>query len=105
MGKERLIVKLRDAEEARKVEESVKTGYLETLIDNLINWIGVEDDLADSYEDLSSKAQEPAARAAYRRLSDESRKNIEQLTGVQSWFEGLDNARVKRLRLLASLEP
>ena len=104
MGKERLIAELHNPEEARKVEESVKTGYLETLIDNLTNWMGVEDDLADSYEDLSSKAQKPAARAAYKKLCDESRKNIEQLTGVQSLFEGLNNARVKRLKLLASLE-
>jgi hypothetical protein len=103
MGKERLIAELRNAEEAKRVEESVKTGYLETLIDNLTNWIGVEDDLADSYEGLASKAQTPAARAAYKRLCDESRKNIEQLTGLQSWFEGLDNARVQRLKLLASL--
>ncbi len=104
MSKQRLIKELHNADEAKKVEESVKTGYLETLIDNLTNWIGVEEDLVDSYEDLARKAQTPAARTAYARLRDESRKNLEQLTGVQSWFEGLDNARVQRLKVLASLE-
>ena len=103
MGKERLITEVNTAEEAKKVEETVKTGYLETTIDTLVNWIGVEDDLADSYEGLASKAQTPAARSAYMRLRDESRKNIEQLNDLQKSLEGLDKARVQRLRLLASL--
>ncbi len=104
MGKERLIVDVNTAEEAKKVEETVKTGYLEATIDTLVNWIGVEDDLADSYENLASKAQTPAAKAAYKRLCDESRKNIEQLTGLQKSLESLDRARVQRLKLLESLE-
>jgi hypothetical protein len=104
LGKERLITEVNTAEEAKKVEETVKTGYLEVTIDTLINWIGVEDDLANSYEGLASKAQTPAAKAAYRRLCDESRKNIEQLTGLQKSFESLDRARVQRLKLLESLE-
>lgn len=104
MGKERLIAEVNTAEEAKKVEETVKTGYLEATIDTLINWIGVEDDLASSYEGLASKAQTPAARTAYKRLCDESRKNIEQLTGLQKSLESLDKARVQRLKLLESLE-
>jgi hypothetical protein len=105
LDKERLIAEVNTAEEAKKVEETVKTGYLEATIDTLVNWIGVEDDLADSYESLASKAQTPATRAVYNRLCDESRRNIEQLTGLQRSLEGLDKARVQRLRLLASLEP
>lgn len=104
MVKERLISEVKSAEDAKKVEETVKTGYLEATIDTLINWIGVEDDLADSYESLASKAQTPAAKAAYKRLSDESRKNIEQLTDLQRSLEGLDKARVQRLKLLASIK-
>ena len=104
MGKERLITEVNTAEEAKKVEETVKTGYLEATIDTLVNWIGVEDDLANSYEGLASKAQTPKAKAAYRRLCDESRKNIEQLTGLQKSLESLDRARVRRLKLLESLE-
>ncbi len=104
MGKERLIAEVNTAEEAKKVEETVKTGYLEATMDTLVNWIGVEDDLANSYEGLASKAQTPAAKAAYKRLCDESRKNIEQLTSLQKSLESLDRAQVQRLKLLASLE-
>jgi hypothetical protein len=104
LGKERLIVEVSTAKEAKNVEETVKTGYLDATIDTLTNWMGVEDDLADSYEGLADKAQTPAAKAAYRRLCDESKKSIEQLTEIQKSLEGLDKAQVQRLKLLAGLE-
>ena len=104
MVKERLIAEVNTPEEATKVEETIKTGYLEATIDTMINWIGVEDDLANSYDSLADKAQKPAVKGAYKKLSEESRKNIEQLTVLQRSLEGLDKARVQRLKLLASLE-
>ena len=104
MVKERLITEVNTAEEARKVEETIKTGYSEATIDTLINWIGVEDDLANSYDELANKAQKPKASATYKKLSEESRRNIEQLTELQRSLESLDKARVQRLKLLASME-
>ena len=101
--KERLIAEVESPEAAKKVEETVKTGYLEATIDTLINWRGVEEDLADSYAGLSNKSEAPTVRAAYKKLSDESKRNAEQLESVQKTLEGLDRARVQRLKLLASL--
>ncbi len=103
MPKERLIAEVKDAEAAKKVEEAVKTGYLEATIDTLTNWRGVEEDLAHSYEELAAKSAGAAARAAYKELGDGSRRNIEQLVALQSSLERLDRARVQRLRLLESL--
>ena len=103
LSKERLIAEVNSPEAAKKVEETVKTGYLEATIDTLINWRGVEEDLADSYEDLANKAQAPATKAAYKKLSDESKRNSEKLENLQESLEDLDRARVQRLKLLASL--
>lgn len=103
MSKERLISEVDSPEAAKKVEETVKTGYLEATIDTLINWRGVEEDLADSYESLYNKAQAPTQKAAYRKLSDESKRNAAQLESLQKSLEELDRARVQRLKLLASL--
>jgi len=105
LNKERLIAEVNSPEAAKKVEETVKTGYLEATIDTLINWRGVEEDLADSYEGLSNKAQATAEKAAYKKLSDESKRNAEQLESLQKSLEELDRARVQRLKLLASLGP
>jgi hypothetical protein len=101
--KDRVIAEVRSAEAAKKVEETIKTGYLEATIDSLTNWRAVEDDLADSYESLASKEQSPAAKAAYRKLCDESRKTFDQIADLQESLEGLDKARVQRLKLLNSL--
>lgn len=105
MSKERLIAEVNGPEAAKKVEETVKTGYLEATIDTLINWRGVETDLADSYEGLATKAQTPTAKTAYKKLSDESKRNAEQLEAMQKSLEALDRARVQRLKLLASIAP
>ncbi len=105
MKTERLISEVNTAEDARKVEESVKTGYLETTIDSLLQWIGVEEDLVSSYEVLAEKSGSAPARAVFRQLLEESRKNIKLLSDLQRSFEELDRARVQRLKLLASLEP
>ncbi len=104
MGNERLISEVNTVEDARKVEETVKTGYLETTLDSLLQWIGVEEDLASSYEALASKSASEASRKVFRQLLDESRKNIELLSGLQKSFEGLDRARVQRIKLLATLK-
>jgi hypothetical protein len=103
LGKPRLIAEVRTPAAARKVEETVKTGYLEATIDTLTNWIGVEEDLADSYDELADKGEKADERSLYKQLSSESRKNIEQLQGVQKTLEGLNRARVQRVKLLASL--
>jgi len=103
LAKDRLIAEVETPAEAKKVEETVKTGYLESTIDTLINWIGVEDDLVSSYDALASKAQSTEAKAAYKRLADESRKNIEALAVMQRSLETLDKARVQRLKLLAAI--
>jgi len=105
MDRERVISEVKTAEEAKKVEETVKTGYLEATIDTLVNWVGVEEDLVNSYEGLSNRAQTPAAKTAFKELSDGSKKNVVELTALQRSLEGLDRDRVQRIKLLVSLEP
>jgi len=60
--RERVIVEFEGAKEAKKVEETVKTGYVETAIESLIQWMAVEDDLADSYEELAKSASAAASQ-------------------------------------------
>jgi len=105
LNKERLIAEVDGPEAAKKVEETVKTGYLEATIDTLTNWRGVEEDLANSYEDLAGRTQAPTAKAVYKKLSEDSKRNIDQLASLQKTLEDLDRARVQRLKLLASLGP
>ena len=103
MGRQRIISHVTSAEDARKIEETVKTGYAETSIENLVNWAGVEEDLEESYGLLADTATTPARKYVFRQLQAESKRNMVELTGLVEYLEGLDRARVKRIELLNGL--
>lgn len=105
MTRERIIADVNSVVDAKKVEETIKTGYAETTIENLLNWMAVEEDLASSYEKLAAKPENEPRRSAFQQLAQESRKNIAALAELQKTFEGLDRARVQRINLLGTLNP
>ncbi len=100
----RVIVELTSTGDARKVEESVKTGYAETSIENLVQWLAVEEDLAESYARLAAGSKEAAARRAYQKLQEESRSNAAELAKMLKSLEALDRARIRRIELLSDLQ-
>jgi rubrerythrin len=104
MKRERVIVEFEGAKEAKKVEESVKTGYVETAIESLIQWMAVEDDLADSYEELAKSAKDPASQKVFRQLHEESKSVSSKLTGIVRSMEALDAEQVHRIELLGGLK-
>ena len=91
-------------EDARKVEETVKTGYAETSIESLVQWAAVEDDLAESYEKLAASTKDPAKHDSFLKLSEESKRNVVEIDGLVTYLEGLDRARAKRIERLAALK-
>ncbi len=105
MAKQRIISEVASAGDAKKVEETVKTGYAETSIENLVNWAAVEEDLEESYGKLAETSESSERKEAFRRLQAESKRNMVELNGLVEYLEGLDKARVKRIELLNGLPP
>jgi hypothetical protein len=105
MKSERIIAEVENVEDARKLEETVKTGYAEVSIETLTNWIGVEEDLASSYEQLAAKEKTASRKSMFHQLGQESKSNILNLTEIRRSLEELDKARVMRIEQLASLRP
>lgn len=99
----RVLVELKSIEDAKKVEETVKTGYAETSIENLVHWVAVEEDLADSYGRLAEGFKDAVTKSAFKTLQEESRSNVAELTRLLETLEGLGSARVKRIELLSEL--
>ena len=102
-GKPRILADIRTMEEAQRVEESIKTGYVEPIIENIVNWIGAEEDLADSYEKFSkalpSSEEQKTANALYvlsNSDADVLRRRLEE-------FEGFDSEYRKRIKLVKHL--
>ncbi len=104
MTKDRVIKEFDTVEDAKKVEETVKTGYAETSIESLEQWAAVEDDLAESYERLAASAKDPAKHDAFLKLSEESKRNVVEINGLVTYLEGLDRARAKRIDELTALK-
>ncbi len=103
MTKERILSQVNSPDDARKVEESVKTGYAETSIENLVQWAAVEEDLAESYGMLADSEKSTERSKAFRLLQEESKRNMVEISGLVEYLEGLDRARVKRIELLKDL--
>jgi len=103
MTRSRVIKEFDSTEDAKKVEETVKTGYAETSIENLVQWAAVEEDLAESYGQMAEESKSPEKQEAFRQLQEESKRNMVELTGLVEYLEGLDKARVKRIELLDGL--
>ncbi len=104
MKRERIIAEVETVEEAKSVEETVKTGYVEPTIETIVNWIGVEEDLASSYERLAAKQNNSSRRGAFLRLASESKANMTALADLKKSFEGFDKSRIERIRLLESMK-
>jgi len=105
MTRERIIAEVETVSDAKKVEETVKTGYAEASIETILNWIGVEEDLASSYERLAGMPGNASKKAAFQQLARESRENVTSLEGLRKALENLDRARATRISLLGKLNP
>lgn len=101
--KNRVLTEFDSVGDAKKVEETVKTGYIDTTVENLVQWCAVEDDLADTYGRLADGAKGQAERTAFKQLRDESERNKAELSKLLKLVEELDGARVGRIERLARL--
>ena len=104
MKRDRIIADVETVADAKKVEETVKTGYAEAMIETLVNWIGVEEDLANSYDHLATKQANAQAKGAFQKLAKESRDNVESLTELKLSLERLEKARVDRIEQLSRMK-
>lgn len=103
MGKERILVDFDTAMDAKKVEETVKTGYAETTVENIVNWVAAEGDLADTYSRLASRESDQREKEVYLQLQSQSRDTIALLSKLLDSFESMDRARVRRIQMLGEL--
>jgi hypothetical protein len=102
-SRRRVIVEFETPADARKVEETVKTGYAETSIENLVQWIAVEEDLSDTYGRLAAKSKDSTSRETYNELKEGSERTISDLSKLLKSLEELDDARIKRIESLKAL--
>jgi len=101
LTRDRVIIDIEGLEEAAKVEETVNTGYLDTIKDNLAHWIAVEEDIVDSYSRMAK-----AGRYGNRLdgLIADSKDTLSTLRGLLDSFESLSTRRTRRIQAIRDLE-
>jgi hypothetical protein len=99
----RIIVDIKSMGEAKRVEESIKMGYVDAIIENIVYWIGVEEDLAESYEKIAASASSPKERDTANKLHILSCSDADVLRKKLAEFEGFSNASKKRIKLMNGL--
>ena len=102
MTRERVIKDIRNLEDAAKIEETVKTGYCDTITENIEYWIAVEEDIVDSYTRLS-KETGPGAAPQIKDLANESVETLDALRRLQKSFETLGQERLTRMQTIKKL--
>lgn len=103
MKRGRIIAEIENMEQARRVEETVKSGYSEVIIESLVQWLAVEEDLVSSYEKLAKNLPDTAGREAASRLCKLSKKEIAALSDFIAKFEEIDKERKDRIQTVANL--
>jgi hypothetical protein len=103
MNRERVIVDIDSLGQALKVEQTIRTGYCEPIAENILQWIAVEEDLANSYHKIVDKSENPELKKALIELEEESRRNTELLHSLLKSDENLREARLQREKLVEHL--
>ncbi len=103
LEKARTLVDITTMEEAERVEETILTGYIDAIMENIINWIGIEEDLTDSYEKFSKNLPSPEQRRLANELHMLSSSDADILRKKLGEFEGLQNEYKKRIQRVKKL--
>ena len=103
MNRARVISEFSSAGEAKRVEETVKTGYVDAVAETLAQWLAAEEDLAESYGKLSVAEVGSAAGKVFSDLSLGSKACIPQISQLLQTIKDLDAERVKRIESLRPL--
>ena len=103
MSRERVIAEIESLDQALKVEQTVRTGYCDPIMENLLAWIAVEEDLISSYERLSEKQTDKEARKLVDMLVTESKDNIAKLHALLRSVEEFGAARDQRQHMIEIL--
>jgi bacterioferritin (cytochrome b1) len=103
LPRERVIVEIENLGQAAKIEDTVKTGYCDTIKDNLVHWIAVEEDIIDSYQRMSEKV-DPTIASRMKDFVRESEGNIATLRETLKSFEILGQQKMSRALMLRDME-
>jgi hypothetical protein len=98
-----VIVEIESLGQALKVEQTIRTGYCDPIAENILQWIAVEEDLANSYRKIAGKSDDLELKNALGELEQGSRETETILHTMLKNVEELRETRLKREKRVESL--
>jgi bacterioferritin (cytochrome b1) len=102
--RERIITGIETLTHAVKVERDVVSGYQTIVQDNISHWLGVERDLAESYNKMMKNAESTKTRATFAEMIRDTENHIEALESIRESFKKIQSDVEEHARVLEGLE-
>lgn len=103
MTRQRIIREIESLEQAVKVEDDVETGYFDAIDEYLTSWMGVEEDIVDSYARLLAKVHDAREREVLTTILEDSKRHHQELQRVAEILRRIIQDERRHQGLLRSL--
>jgi len=84
---ERIISTIENLEQAIKVEKDVLSAYQRVIEENISYWLGVEEDIVDSYTKISNRTENLKLKSTLHELVEDSKHHMEALNSIRESFK------------------
>jgi len=102
--RERIITGIETLAHALKVERDVVSAYQRVVEENLSYWLGVEEDIADSFTKMMNSTESQKTKSALEEIIRDTKNHIEALESIRMSFQKIlvdDQRHAKMLEELA----
>lgn len=102
--RERIITSIETLAHALKVERDVVSAYQRVVEENLSYWLGVEEDIADSFTKMMNSTENQKTKSALAEIIRDTKNHIEALESIRMSFQKIlvdDQRHAKMLEELA----
>ena len=102
--RERIITGIETLAHALKVERDVVSAYQRVVEENLPYWLGVEEDIADSFTKMMNSTESQKTKSALEEIIRDTKNHIEALESIRMSFQKIlvdDQRHAKMLEELA----
>lgn len=102
--RERIITNIETVAHALKVERDVVSAYQRVVEENLSYWLGVEEDIVDSFTKMMNSTESQKMKSALSEIIRDTRNHIEALESIRESFKKIladDQRHAKMLEELA----
>jgi len=102
-GRERIVKDIETLQQALKLEEDVKQGYYTVVEENISYWLGVEEDIVDSYIKLLERTDNEKIKSTLAQIVEDSKNHMRILRSTRESLDRIVSDGLRHTNLLREL--